>query len=42
MGAKYNRVLVKLSGEALRGDPGAEEATLSARVLTDIAAEIML
>jgi len=40
MGAKYSRVLVKLSGEALRGESGGEDTTLSAGVLTDIAAEI--
>jgi len=40
MGAKFNRVLVKLSGEALRGESGETDATLSARVLSDIALEI--
>jgi uridylate kinase len=39
MGIRYQRVLVKLSGEALRGERG-EEGTLSAAVLKTLAAEI--
>ena len=39
MEAKYKRVLLKLSGEALRGD-SSEQATLSASVLHSIASQI--
>jgi uridylate kinase len=40
MGSLFNRVVVKLSGEALRGVPKGEEATLSAQVLNNLASEI--
>jgi uridylate kinase len=39
MGTKYRRVLLKLSGEALRGE-GKEDTALSAAVLNAIATEI--
>ncbi|HOX46945.1 MAG TPA: UMP kinase [Myxococcota bacterium] len=40
MGAKFKRVLLKLSGEALRGEPPSTEATLQPAVLQSIAAEL--
>ncbi len=40
MTPKYQRILLKLSGEALRGEPPVGDATLSADVLTEVANEI--
>ncbi len=40
MGPKFKRVLLKLSGEALRGEPPAAEATLQPAVLRTLAAEL--
>jgi uridylate kinase len=39
MKPRFNRVLLKLSGEALRGENGGD-ATISAKVLNDLATEI--
>jgi uridylate kinase len=40
MEPKFKRVLLKLSGEALRGTASGKDATLDAQVLTRIAAEL--
>ncbi len=40
MDLKFKRVLIKLSGEALRGEESEGAPTLSARVLADLAAEL--
>ena len=40
MESKFKRVLVKLSGEALRGEPQGDGPTISAPVLAGIASEI--
>jgi uridylate kinase len=41
MEPKFKRVLVKLSGEALRGDDQGESATISASVLSEIVSELV-
>ncbi len=40
MGAKYNRVLLKLSGEALKGEDGDSDSTIDVDILDTIAGEI--
>lgn len=40
MGPVFQRVLLKLSGEALRGEPAEQDCTLNASVLASIAGEL--